>query len=30
MVKQYEKDLGGQYPSTKIGNIIVEKKYKQV
>ena len=29
MVKQYEKDLAGQYPSTKIGNIIVEKKYKQ-
>ena len=29
MVKQYEKDFAGQYPSTKIGNIIVEKKYKQ-
>lgn len=29
MVKQYEKDSMGQYPSTKIDNIIVEKKYKQ-
>ena len=28
MVKQYEKDSMGQYPSTKIDNIIVEKKYK--
>lgn len=29
MVKQYEKDSMGQYPNTKIDNIIVEKKYKQ-
>lgn len=30
MTKQYEKDAGGQYPSTVIENIHVVKKYKQV
>jgi cyclic pyranopterin monophosphate synthase len=30
MTKQYEKDAGGQYPSTSIENIHVVKKYKQV
>jgi cyclic pyranopterin monophosphate synthase len=30
MTKQYEKDSGGQYPSTAIENIHVVKKYKQV
>ena len=30
MTKQYEKDAGGQYPSTAIDNIHVVKKYKQV
>jgi cyclic pyranopterin phosphate synthase len=29
MTKQYEKDTGGQYPSTSIDNIHVVKKYKQ-
>lgn len=29
MVKQYEKDLAGQYPSTKIEYIKVVKKFKQ-
>ena len=29
MVKQYEKDLAGQYPSTRIDNIKVVKKFKQ-
>jgi cyclic pyranopterin phosphate synthase len=29
MTKQYEKDAGGQYPSTSIENIHVVKKYKQ-
>jgi cyclic pyranopterin phosphate synthase len=29
MTKQYEKDAGGQYPSTSIDNIHVVKKYKQ-
>lgn len=29
MVKQYEKDLAGQYPSTRIDNIKVVKKLKQ-
>lgn len=29
MVKQYEKDLAGQYPYTKIDNIKVVKKFKQ-
>jgi cyclic pyranopterin phosphate synthase len=29
MTKQYEKDAGGQYPSTVIENIHVVKKYKQ-
>lgn len=29
MVKQYEKDLAGQYPSTKIEHIKVVKKFKQ-
>src|SRR5665647_2579669 len=29
MTKQYEKDAGGQYPSTTIDNIHVVKKYKQ-
>ena len=29
MVKQYEKDLAGQYPSTKIEKIFVINKYKQ-
>ena len=29
MTKQYEKDAGGQYPSTAIENIHVVKKYKQ-
>jgi cyclic pyranopterin phosphate synthase len=29
MVKQYEKDLAGQYPSTKIEEIFVINKYKQ-
>ena len=30
MTKQYEKDAGGQYPTTAIENIHVVKKYKQV
>jgi cyclic pyranopterin monophosphate synthase len=30
MVKQYEKDTNGQYPSTAIENIHVVKKFKQV
>jgi cyclic pyranopterin phosphate synthase len=30
MTKQYEKDAGGQYPSTSIDNIHVIKKFKQV
>lgn len=30
MVKQYEKDTAGQYPTTKIDNIKIVKKYKQV
>ncbi len=30
MTKQYEKDAGGQYPSTSIDNIHVVKKFKQV
>jgi cyclic pyranopterin monophosphate synthase len=30
MTKQYEKDAGGQYPSTAIENIHVVKKFKQV
>jgi cyclic pyranopterin phosphate synthase len=30
MTKQYEKDSGGQYPTTAIENIHVVKKYKQV
>jgi cyclic pyranopterin monophosphate synthase len=30
MTKQYEKDAGGQYPSTSIENIHVVKKIKQV
>jgi len=30
MVKQYEKDAGGQYPTTTIENIHVVKKVKQV
>jgi len=30
MVKQYEKDAAGQYPSTAIENIHVVKKFKQV
>ena len=29
MTKQYEKDASGQYPSTKIENIRVVKKFKQ-
>jgi cyclic pyranopterin monophosphate synthase len=29
MTKQYEKDAGGQYPSTAIENIHVVKKFKQ-
>jgi cyclic pyranopterin phosphate synthase len=29
MVKQYEKNTAGQYPTTKIANIKVVKKYKQ-
>ena len=29
MTKKYEKDAGGQYPSTAIENIHVVKKYKQ-
>jgi cyclic pyranopterin phosphate synthase len=29
MTKQYEKDVGGQYPSTAIDNIHVVKKFKQ-
>jgi cyclic pyranopterin phosphate synthase len=29
MTKQYEKDAGGQYPSTSIDNIHVVKKFKQ-
>ena len=29
MTKQYEKDAGGQYPSTSIDSIHVVKKYKQ-
>ena len=29
MVKQYEKDSSGQYPTTKIDKIVVVKKYKQ-
>ena len=29
MVKQYEKDLAGQYPTTAIQNIRVMRKYKQ-
>ena len=29
MTKQYEKDLEGQYPSTVIENIHVEKKLKR-
>ena len=29
MTKQYEKDAGGQYPSTTIDNIHVVKKFKQ-
>jgi cyclic pyranopterin phosphate synthase len=30
MVKQYEKDAGGQYPTTRIDNIHVIKKLKKV
>jgi cyclic pyranopterin phosphate synthase len=30
MVKQYEKDAGGQYPTTRIDNIRVIKKLKKV
>jgi cyclic pyranopterin phosphate synthase len=30
MVKQYEKDAAGQYPTTAIENIHVVKKFKQV
>jgi len=30
MIKQYEKDANGQYPSTAIENIHVVKKFKQV
>jgi cyclic pyranopterin phosphate synthase len=30
MTKQYEKDAGGQYPSTAIENIHVVRKFKQV
>ncbi len=30
MTKQYEKDVGGQYPSTVIEDIRVVKKFKQV
>jgi cyclic pyranopterin phosphate synthase len=30
MTKQYEKDANGQYPSTRIENIHVVRKYKQV
>lgn len=30
MTKQYEKDAGGQYPTTVIENIHVVKKFKQV
>ena len=30
MTKQYEKDAGGQYPTTKIENVHVVKKVKQV
>ena len=30
MTKQYEKDAGGQYPSTAIENIHVLRKFKQV
>jgi hypothetical protein len=29
-VKQYEKDAGGQYPTTRIDNIRVIKKLKKV
>jgi cyclic pyranopterin phosphate synthase len=29
MTKQYEKDAGGQYPSTAIENIHVVRKFKQ-
>jgi cyclic pyranopterin phosphate synthase len=29
MTKQYEKDATGQYPSTRIENILVVRKYKQ-
>jgi len=30
MTKQYEKDAAGQYPSTKIDNIHVVRKFKQM
>jgi cyclic pyranopterin phosphate synthase len=30
MVKQYEKDANGQYPTTAIENIHVVRKFKQV
>ena len=30
MVKQYEKDAGGQYPTTAIENVHVVRKFKQV